>query len=78
MLAQIADVVELIGLQIGARGVDVGQGRLAQYFGGDVLDRAVRDFMNEADIPIFAGRDPRDDLAPGVSGSTMASRQRRP
>jgi hypothetical protein len=78
MLAQVAEMVELVGLQIGARGVDVGQGRLAQYVGSDVLDRAIRDFMNEADISIFAGRDPRDDLAPGVSGSTMAARQRRP
>src|SRR5882757_2666056 len=65
MLAQIVDMIELVRLQIGARGVDVGQGRFAQYAGGDVLDREIRDFMNEADVLVFAGRDPRDDLAPG-------------
>src|SRR5882724_3003320 len=65
MLAQLADMIELVGLQIGAGRVDVGQGCFAQDIGGDVLDRAIRDFMNKADIPVFARRDPRYDFAPG-------------
>src|SRR5918999_1161436 len=54
----------MAGLQIGARRADVGKGRLAQNIGRDVLDRAIRDFVDEADILILARRHPGDDLAP--------------
>ena len=64
VLAQIADVIEMAGLQVGPRRTDLGQGRLAEDLGGDVLDRAVRDFMDEADIPVFTRRNPGGDLAP--------------
>jgi hypothetical protein len=77
VFAQVADVIELAGLQIGARRADLGQGRLAENIGGDILDRAICDFMDETDIPVFTRRDAGDDLAP-FSGSTMASRPRRP
>ncbi|MBR1278348.1 hypothetical protein JQ624_27100 [Bradyrhizobium sp. AUGA SZCCT0283] len=58
MLAKIADVVEMAGLQIGGGRAEVGQGSLAEDLGGDILDRAIRDFMDEADIPVFTRRDP--------------------
>ena len=46
MLAEIADVIELAGLQVGTCRAEVGQGRLAQNIRRDVLDRAVCDFMD--------------------------------
>src|SRR6188472_3595730 len=64
VLAKIADVIEMAGLQIGARRADLGQGRLGENLGSDILDGAVHDFMDEADIAVFTRRDPRDDLAP--------------
>ena len=64
MLAKIADVVELAGLQVGLRRAEVGQGSLAENLGGDVLDRAIRDLMDEADIAVLTRHDPGDDLAP--------------
>ena len=67
MLAQVAEMIEMAGLQISAGRSDVGQGRLGENLGGDVLDRAIRDFMNEADIPVLTRRDPGNDLAPGDS-----------
>src|SRR5438045_5613999 len=54
----------MAGLQVGACRADVGQGRFAENLGGDVLDRAIRDLMDEADIAVFTRRDPGDDLAP--------------
>jgi hypothetical protein len=73
VLAKIADVVEMAGLQICVRDAEVGQDRLAENLGGDVLDRAIRDFMDEADIPVFtdATREMTSRLV--ISGSTMAS-----
>jgi len=53
VFAQVANVIEMAGLQVGARRTDVGQGRFAEDLGGDVLDRAIRDLMDEADIPVF-------------------------
>jgi|UPI00041AB326 hypothetical protein len=57
-------MIEPVGLQIGAGRLDIGQRRLAQDVGDDVLNRAIRDLMDKADVPVFAGRDTRDDLAP--------------
>ena len=78
MLAEIADVIELAGLQVGTCRAEVGQGRLAQNVGRDVLDRAICDFMDETDIPVLtdAIREMTSRLV--ISGSTMASRPRRP
>jgi hypothetical protein len=57
-------MIELGGLQVGARRWDFGDGRLGQDILGDILDRLVDDFVDEADIAVFAGRDPGDHLAP--------------
>ncbi|KRQ95338.1 hypothetical protein CQ10_32840 [Bradyrhizobium valentinum] len=54
----------MVGLQVGARRADLRQGRLAENLGGDILDRATCDFVDEADIPVFTRRDPGDNLAP--------------
>jgi len=78
MLAQIVDMIELVRLQIGARGVDVGQGRFAQYAGGDVLDREIRDFMMKL-MFLYSPDAIRETTSRRViSGSTTASRPRRP
>ena len=64
MLAKIADVIEAIGLQVGAGETNVREGGFAQHVGGDILYRTIGDFMDEADIPVFARRHPGDDFAP--------------
>jgi hypothetical protein len=51
---KIAGMIEMAGLQIDAGGLDIGNGGLGQDFGGDIIDRGVGDFMNEADIFVFA------------------------
>jgi hypothetical protein len=68
MLAQVADVIELGGLQVGARHGNFRDGRLGQDVLRDILDRLVDDFMDEADIPLFTGGDAPDHLAPGDFG----------
>jgi hypothetical protein len=65
MLAKIADVVETAGLQIQAGRADLRQGGLAENVGSDVFDRAICDFVDEADIFVLTRRDPGDDLSPG-------------
>jgi hypothetical protein len=75
VLAKIADVIEMAGLRVGVRGADVGQGRLVENPGGDVLDRA--SWMNL--IFLYspdAIREMTSRLV--ISGSTMVSRPRRP
>jgi hypothetical protein len=64
VFAQIAGVIEAAGLQIGAGRPDFGKGCLGQDLGGNVVDRAIGDFMDEADVLVFAGHDTRDDLPP--------------
>src|SRR5258708_27453957 len=68
MLRKIVAMIETAGLQIGARDRDFGNGGLRQNLGGDIVDRGVGDFMNEADVLVFAGDDARDDFAPGDLG----------
>ena len=68
VLAQIVGVIEAVGLRVGVVDGDFGEGGLGQNLLGDVLDRAVQDFVNEADIAVFARGDPRDHLAPGHLG----------
>ena len=63
MFAKIPRVIEMAGLQIGIRRANVQHRGLAQNVGGDILDRRIRDFMDEADILVLAGHDPGDDLA---------------
>jgi hypothetical protein len=68
MLAPIAGVIETAGLQIGPGDRDFGNCRLRQNLGGNIVDRSIGDFMNEADVLVFAGYDAGDDFAPGDFG----------
>jgi hypothetical protein len=78
VFAQVANVIEMTSLQVGTCRADVGQGRLAENLGGDVLDRASAIswmkliFLYSPD----AIREMTSRLV--ISGSTMASRPRRP
>src|SRR6202451_1852193 len=67
-LAQVAEMVEAAGLQIGAGSGNFRQRRLRQDFGRDVPARGIGDFVDEADVPVLAGGDARDHLAPGDLG----------
>ena len=78
MLAKVASVIETARLQIGAIGGDLGEGGLGQDLVGEIVDNTVHDFVNKADVLVFAGCRTRDDLAPGDLGITTASRPRRP
>jgi len=78
VLAKIVHVIEMAGLQIGIRRADVRHCGLAQNIGRDICNRRIRDFMDEADVLVFARRDPGDASRRVISGSTMASRPRRP
>src|ERR1700742_1699693 len=66
--AQIGDVIETVGLRVDIFDCDFGEGGFGQNLLGHVLDRAVDDFVNEADVAVFARGDPRDHLAPGHLG----------
>src|SRR5882757_4623071 len=68
MLAKVASVIETARLQIGAIGGDLGEGGLGQDLVGDIVDNTVHDFVNKADVLVFAGCHTRDDLAPGDLG----------
>jgi hypothetical protein len=61
-------MVEAAGLQIGAAGRNFGQRGLGQDIGGDVLDRAIGDLVNEADVVVFARCHARDHFATGDLG----------
>ena len=60
VLSQIPRVIEIASLQIGFGRREVGNGGFAENVGDDILDRRIGDLMNEADIPVFAGRHARD------------------
>jgi hypothetical protein len=64
VLAKIVHVIEMAGLQIGIRRADVRHCGLAQNIGGDIFDRRIRDFLDKADVLVFSGRDPGDNLTP--------------
>src|SRR5258708_38915870 len=68
MLRTIATMIEPAGLQIGPGDPDFGKRGLRQNLGRDIVDRRVGDFMNEADVLVFAGGNARDDFAPGNLG----------
>src|SRR5271154_4682537 len=68
MFAEIAGMVETVGLQVGTSDRDFGSGGLGQNLGGDVVNRGIGDFVNKADVPVFAGGNARNDLAPGDLG----------
>src|SRR6202035_1931911 len=61
-------MIQAKGLQIGPGHRDFGKRRLRQNLGGNIVDRSIGDFMNKADVPVLAGRDARDDFAPGNFG----------
>ena len=42
----------------------LGLSAYSSGIGGDIVDRAIGDFMDEADVLVFAGHDARDDLPP--------------
>jgi hypothetical protein len=65
MLAPVAGMVEAAILQIGTASGDLGEGGLRQNILGDIVDRAVDDLVNEADVLVFAGCDAREHLATG-------------
>ncbi len=56
-------MIEAVGLQIGPGGRDFGKGCLRQNLGGNIVDRSIGDFMNEADVLVLAGCDACDDFA---------------
>jgi hypothetical protein len=66
--SEIAGMIEMAGLQFGARDRDFRERCLRQNLGGDIVDRRIGDLMNEADVFVFAGRNARDDFAPGDFG----------
>ena len=68
MLAQVAGVIERIGLQVRGGEGDFRQGSLGKDIVRDVLDRALGDLVDEADIGVLTRRDPRNDLTPGHFG----------
>lgn len=78
MLAQVAEVVETPGLQIDVLGPDLRQRRLGQNGRGDIRDCAIGDFVDEGDVPVFAGCNAGATSRLVISGSTTASRPRRP
>jgi len=47
MLAKVADVVEMPGLQICARRADLRQSRIGENFGGDILDGVIRKILTK-------------------------------
>lgn len=61
-------MIEVARLQLGARDRDIGNSGLRQNLGGNVLDRRISDFVDEADILVLAGHDARNDFAPGDFG----------
>jgi hypothetical protein len=78
MLAQVAGMIETVGLQARTAGRNCGQCRLSQNIGGDVLDRRIDDLVNEAEL-LYSPEATREMTSRRViSGSTMASRPRRP
>src|ERR1700754_4430729 len=64
VFAQITGVIEATRLQIGPGRPDFGKRCLVQNVGGNVVDGATADLMDEADILVFAGYYARDDLPP--------------
>src|SRR4030081_1198391 len=68
MLAEITGMIKAVGLQISAGCRNFGKGCLRQNLGGDVIDRTVGNLVDEADILVFAGRNPRNDFTPGDFG----------
>src|SRR5689334_4382723 len=61
-------MIEACGLQSDFLRLDFGKRSLGKNIRGDVLDRRVGNFMNEADVPVLAGRNSGDDFAPGDFG----------
>jgi hypothetical protein len=78
MLRQIAGMIEMAGLQLGAADRDLGKGGFRENLFRDIVDRNIRDFMNKANI-LYSPETTRATTSHRViSGSMMASRPRRP
>jgi hypothetical protein len=78
MLSEILGAIEAAGLKIGFRCRNLGKCSLGQDISGDIVDCGIGDFVDEADVLVFAGNNARDYSRRVISGSTMASRPRRP
>jgi hypothetical protein len=65
VLSEIAVMIETAGLQIGAGARDFGKRGLGQNLGRDIVDRGIRDLVNEADVLVFAGSYALDHPASG-------------
>ena len=61
-------MIEVVGLKVGTVSFYLGEGGLGENVSSHVLDHGTGDFVNEADIPVFAGNDARDNFAPGDLG----------
>jgi hypothetical protein len=78
VLAQVAGVIEADRLEVDVFRRDLRKGGLGQYGLSHVLDRILCDFVDERDVPVFAGSDREMTSRLVTSGSTIASRPRRP
>jgi hypothetical protein len=78
MLSQIPRVIEIARLQVGVGRRDVGRGGFAENVGGDIRNRVIGDFMDEADILVFADITREITSRLVISGSATASRPRLP
>jgi hypothetical protein len=78
VLAEIAGMIEAAGLQIGSGDRDFGNCCLRQNLGGNIVDRSIGDFMNEADVLYSPDATRAMTSRRVISGSTTASRPRRP
>jgi hypothetical protein len=65
VFADVTDMIDFCGLQICFSHADIGNRSLGNDIGRDVVNAAIFDFVNEADIPVFAGRYTRDYFPPG-------------
>jgi hypothetical protein len=68
MLADVAVIVETVGLPIGAGRPGFGHCSLRQNLGRDIINRGIGDLVNEADVLVLAGHNARDDFPPGDFG----------
>jgi hypothetical protein len=78
VFAHIAGVIEAAGLQIRAGRPDFWKRCFGEDLSGNVVDRTIGDFMDEADVLYSPDMTREITSRRVISGSTMASRPRRP
>jgi len=78
VLAQVAGVIEPERLEIDIVRRDLGEGGLSQDRFGHVLDRTLHDLVDERDVAVFPETTREMTSCRVISGSTIASRPRRP